>query len=123
MASLAVVIIILGCGVYQYFKGTFVKAVATIIIAICAGIAAFGFFEVLANVFISRGETGRFLSIVPWAQPLSFALLFIIVFGALQTGMMFLTREPVDLGFMPERVGRVVCGFFLGLLLSGFLFS
>ncbi len=124
MASLAVVIIILGCGVYQYFKGTFVKAVATIIIAICAGIAAFGFFEVLANVFISRGETGRFLSIVPWAQPLSFALLFIIVFGALQTGMMFLTQHhPIDLGFLPERIGRVVCGILLGLMLSGLLLT
>ena len=82
MASLAVVIIILGCAAYQYFKGTFISSFATIIIAICAGIAAFGFFEVLANVFISRSDTGKFLSIVPWAQPLCFTLLFIIVFGA-----------------------------------------
>lgn len=124
MASLAVVIIILGCAAYQYFKGTFTRAFATIIIAICAGIAAFGFFEVLANVFISRGDAGNFLSIVPWAQPLCFALLFIIVFGALQTGLIFLTQhQPVDLGFLPERIGRVVCGILLGLLLSGFLFT
>ncbi len=124
MASLAVVIIILGCAAYQYFKGSFIRAAATIIIAICAGIAAFGFFEVLANVFISRGDSGKFLSIVPWAQPLCFALLFIIVFGAMQTGMMFLTHNrPVDLGFLPECIGRVVCGIFLGLLLSGFLLT
>lgn len=124
MASIAVVIIILGCAVYQYFKGSFIRAVATIIIAICAGIAAFGFFEVLANVFIKRSDTGSFLSIVPWAQPLCFALLYIIVFGAMQTGMMYLTHNrPVDLGFLPERIGRVVCGIFLGLLLSGFLFT
>ncbi|MHC4105063.1 MAG: hypothetical protein ACYSR9_08990, partial [Planctomycetota bacterium] len=64
MASLIVVIIILGCAAYQYFKGSFIRAVATIIIAICAGIAAFGFFEVLANVFIKRSDTGSFLSIV-----------------------------------------------------------
>ncbi|MBW7991054.1 MAG: hypothetical protein FVQ84_13700 [Planctomycetes bacterium] len=124
MASLLVVIIILGCAAYQYFKGTFIRAFATIIIAICAGIAAFGFFEVLANVFISRGDAGKFLLIVPWAQPLCFALLFIIVFGALQTGMIFLTHhQPVDLGFLPERIGRIVCGIFLGLLLSGFLLT
>jgi len=124
MASLLVVIIILGCAAFQYFKGTFIRAFATIIIAICAGIAAFGFFEVLANVFINRGDAGKFLSIVPWAQPLCFALLFIIVFGALQTGMIFLTHhQPVDLGFLPERIGRVVCGIFLGLLLSGFLLT
>lgn len=124
MASLVVVTIILGCAAYQYFKGTFIKAFATIIIAICAGIAAFGFFEVLANVFISRSDTGKFLSIVPWAQPLCFALLFIIVFGALQTGMIYIMRhQPIDLGFLPERIGRVVCGIFLGLLLSGFLLT
>ncbi|MHC4727344.1 MAG: hypothetical protein ACYS17_08940, partial [Planctomycetota bacterium] len=124
MASLIVVIIILGCAAYQYFKGSFTRAVATIIIAICAGITAFGFFEVLANVFIKRSDTGSFLSIVPWAQPLSFALLFIIVFGAMQTGLMFLTHNrPVDLGFLPERIGRVVCGILLGLLLSGFLLT
>jgi len=123
MASIAVVLIILGCAAYQYFKGTFIKAFATIIIAVCASVAAFGFFEVLANVFISKGANSRFLSLVPWAQPLCFALLFIIVFGALQTGMMFLTRRQVDLGFLPERVGRVVCGIILGLLLSGFLLT
>ena len=123
MASLAVVLIILGCAAYQYFKGTFIKAFATIIIAICASVAAYGFFEVLANVFIGRGDSGSFLSLVPWAQTLCFALIFIVVFGALQTGMMFLTRQPVDLGFMPERIGRVVCGIFLGLFLSGFLLT
>lgn len=123
MASLSVVIIILGCAAYQFFKGTFIRAFATIIIAICSGIAAFGFFEVLANVLISRSETGSLLAIVPWAQPLCFALLFIIVFGALQTGLIYLTQQPVDLGFLPERIGRVVCGIVLGLLLSGFLLT
>ncbi len=125
MASLAVVLIILGCAAYQFFKGTFVGAFATIIIAICASVAAFGFFEVLANVFISRGENSRdsLLFLVPWAQPLCFALLFIIVFGTLQTGVMFLTRQPIDLGVLPERIGRVVCGLFLGLMLAGLLLT
>ena len=123
LASLSVVLIILGCAAYQYFKGTFIRAFATIIIAVCAIVAAFGFFEVLANVFISRGENSRFLSLVPWAQMLCFALIFIVVFGTLQTGVVFLTRWPIDLGFLPERIGRVVCGIFLGLLLSGFLLT
>ena len=71
MASLGVVVIILGCVAYQYFKGTFIKAVATIIVAICASVVAFSYFEPLANVFISRSDNSRFLSIAPWAQPLS----------------------------------------------------
>jgi hypothetical protein len=123
MADIVVVLIILGCAAYQYFKGTFIRAFATIIIAVFASVAAFGFFEVLANVFIGRGANSSAISLLPWAQTLCFALLFIIVFGALQTGVMFLTRRPVDLGFIPERIGRVVCGIFLGLLLSGFLLT
>jgi len=124
MIGLAVVlIIILGCAAFQYFKGTFVRAFATIIIAICASVAAFGFFEILANVFISKGGDSRFLFLVPWAQTLCFALLFIVVFGVLQTGVMFLTRQPVDLGILPERIGRVVCGIFLGFILAGLLLT
>jgi hypothetical protein len=124
MASLAVIIIILGCAAYQYFKGTLITAVATILIALCAGIAAFGFFEPLANIFISRGDASKFLPIVPWAQPLCFALLFIIVFGALQTGMIFLNQNrKVDFGLLPERIGRVIAGILLGLLISGYLLT
>ncbi|MBN1804840.1 MAG: CvpA family protein [Sedimentisphaerales bacterium] len=124
MAGLVVMIIILGCAAFQYFKGTFIRALATIFIAICAGIVAFGFFEPLANLIISRSSSGSLLAIVSWAQPICFILLFIIVFGALQTGMIFLTlNKPVNLGFLPERIGRVTCGIVLGLLLSGFLLT
>jgi len=121
MASLAVVLIILGCAAIQYFKGTVVRAFATIIIAVCASMVAFGFFEVLANVFISRGDNSRFLSLVPWAQTLCFLLLFILTFAILQTGLTLLTRHPVDLGFLPERIGRVICGLIVGLIVSGLL--
>jgi len=124
MVGLALVlIIILGCAVFLYFKGTLVNAIATIIIAICASVIAFSFFEVLANLIISRSGTGSLLSLVPWAQPLCFALLFILAFAVLQTAALLLTRKPVDLGFLPERIGRVVCGIFLGLILSGFLLT
>ncbi|UCC98025.1 MAG: CvpA family protein [Phycisphaerales bacterium] len=123
MASLAVVLIILGCAAIQYFKGTVVRAFATIIVTICAGMVAFGFFEVLANVFISRGDNSRYMSLVPWAQTLSFLLLFVLTFAILQTGVTFLTRHPVDLGLLPERIGRVVCGLIAGLLASGLLLT
>lgn len=123
MASLIVVLIIAGCAVFQYFKGTVVRAFATIIVTIIAGMVAFGFFETFANVFISRGDDSRFISLVPWAQTLCFILLFVLTFAILQTGLMFLTRESVDLGVLPERIGRVVCGILLGLIVSGFLLT
>jgi hypothetical protein len=123
MASLVVLLIILGCAAAQYFKGTVVRAFATIIAIICAGMVAFGFFEILANVFISRGDDSRFLSLVPWAQTLSFLLLFVLTFAILQTGITMLTPHPVELGFLPERIGRVVCGLIGGLIASGFLLT
>jgi len=123
MASLAVVIIILGCAALQYFKGTFFKAFVMIIIAICSSIVAFGFFEMLANLIISRGTDGSMLSLVPWAHMLSFILLFVVAFGILQTGAVYLIRQPVDLGFLPERIGRVVCGIILGYFVSGLLLT
>jgi len=123
MAGLVVVLIILGCVAYQYLKGTLVKAFAAIIITICASVVAFGYFELLANVFISRSGSSRFLSIVPWAQTLSFVLLFVLAFAILQTIVALLTRHPVDLGLYAERIGRVICGIFLGLILSGFLLT
>ena len=123
MAGLVVVLIILGCVAYQYLKGTLVKAFATIIITICASVVAFGYFELLANVFVSRSDNSRFLSIVPWAQSLSFVLLLVLTFGILQITAALLTRRPVDLGLYAERIGRVLCGIFLGLILSGLLLT
>jgi hypothetical protein len=123
MVSLAVVIIILGCAALQYFYGTFVKAFAMIIIAICSSIVAFGFYEMSANLIISRSNDGSLLSLVPWAQTLCFILLFVATFGVLQTGAIYLIRHEVDLGFWPERIGRAVCGIILGFITSGFLLT
>ncbi|HUS73863.1 MAG TPA: CvpA family protein [Sedimentisphaerales bacterium] len=117
MVDLIVVLIVLGCAALLYLKGTLVKAFATLIIAVCASVVAFGYFELLANVFIGREL------LMPWAQPLSFALLFILTFAVLQTAAIQLIRQPVDLGLWPERIGRVVCGIFLGLFLSGLLLT
>lgn len=123
MAGLAVVLIILGCAAYQYFKGTLVKALATLIISICASVVAFGYFEALANIIISHVSEGRLASLLPWAHSLCFVLLFILTFAGLQTAASQLMRQPVDLGLIPERVGRIVCGIFLGLISSGLLLT
>jgi hypothetical protein len=117
MSSLLVVLIILGCVAYQYLKGTLVKSFIVVITSICAGVVAFGYFELLANVFISNKI------LVFWAYSLSFVLLFILAFAVLQTIAAQLTLKPIDLGLLPERIGRVVFGIFLGLLVSGFLLT
>ena len=118
MASLVVILVVLGCAAGLYFKGTVVRSFAMIIAAICASIVAFAYFESLAAVLIGKDL------IVPWAQAASFILLFVIASAVLQTAVIMITRKaPVDLGFLPERIGCVACGFFLGLIISGFLIT
>ena len=123
MASFIVILIIAACAALLYLKGTVLKALATLIAAVCASIVAFGFFELLANVFIKEPSQSEYPSLMPWAQPLCFVLLFIITFAVLQTLASILTKQPVDLGFYPERIGRVICGILLGLFLSGLLLT
>ncbi|UCG58299.1 MAG: CvpA family protein [Phycisphaerales bacterium] len=118
MASLLVVLVVLGCAAFQFLKGTVVRAFAAIIAAVCASIVAFGFFEVLAKLL-----AGYAPSLAPWAQLISFALLFILAFAVLQTAITQLTRHPVDLGYLPERIGRAFCGIVLGLFVSGVLLT
>ena len=123
MASLLVILVILGCAAYQYLKGTFVKALATIIIAIFSSIVAFGYFEILANLLLSRSNNSSYIFIAPWALPLCFMLLFILTFAILQTALVQLIHKSVDLGFLPERIGRVICGILLGYIISGLLLT
>ncbi|MFA5238820.1 MAG: CvpA family protein [Phycisphaerae bacterium] len=117
IGNLFVVLIILGCSAYQYQKSTFVKSFVAIVVSICASVAAFGYFELLGNIFISSKI------LLGWAHSFSFALLFILVFAVLQTAAIQLIREPINFGLWPERIGRVIFGLFLGLILSGLLFT
>lgn len=117
MASLLVVLIILGSAAYQYLKGTLIKSFTMMVIAICASVIAFGHFELLARILINRQM------FVAWAQPLCFVLLFVLAFAILQAIAAQLTSQPIDLGFWPERIGSVVCGLVLGLILSGLLLT
>jgi hypothetical protein len=115
MASIAVLLIMAGCAAYQYFKGTFLRAFATFMAALCASIVAFAWSEQLANLLRNM--------LSGWAQPVCFVVLFIVTFAVLQTIATMLTREPIDFGVMAERAGRIVLGLFLGLILSGSLLT
>jgi hypothetical protein len=88
-----------------------------LITAICAGVVAFSYFELLANVLITRDI------FITWAQPLSFVLLLLLTFAIFQTIAAQLSRQAIDLGKLPEQIGRVICGIFLGLLVSGYLLT
>jgi len=117
MAIIIVLLLILGSAAFLYFKGTIVRSFACIISAIFACVAAFAYFESLASFFIKHG------TMVPSAYTVSFLLLFVLTFAIYFALALTLTRWPVNFGQLPERIGRVVCGIILGLLLSGALLT
>lgn len=125
MAAIFIIFVILGCVGYQYQKGKLIKAVTGLVVVICSSIAALNYFELLANVVLTRndGESGVYEKLAPWAQPISFLLLFIIVFAILQTIVDQLLKKPGELGNLPDRIGRGVCGIFLGIVVSGVLLT
>jgi hypothetical protein len=124
MASIFVLLIILGCAVYQYFKGSLVSSLAILMIVVWGSVVSFGYFEFLSGfLFIGRDAEGRFPFLMPWEQMLSFALLFVLTFAILQTGASRLISKNINLGLLPERVGRICCGILLGLMLSGLLLT
>ena len=114
MISIIILIIILGCAAAVVFKLNIIRAFAAIIDAICANMVAFNFFEAVTGFLGFLGS---------WAQPFGFLLLFALVFALLQTAIVYLTRDPVDFGFLPERIGRAVLGLILGFIVSGFLLT
>lgn len=120
MAGSVVLFIILGCGAYQYFRGTIFKAVMTIIVAIIACAVAFGFFELAATGLMSKISSDKFH---PLAQPVCFIILFLLSFAVLQTVAMQLGKQGVDFGDLPERIGRPILGIFMGLIVSGLLLT
>ena len=115
MISAVILIIMVGCAVAQYLKGTLVKSFQTFIAALCASFVALWWYEQLSEMLIKQ-ET-----LVDLAQPICFGMLFVITFAVLQTVAISLTKQKIDFGIMPERVGRIVFGLLLGYVISGVL--
>jgi hypothetical protein len=116
MVTVAVLLIIAGCAAYQYFRGNIVRGVATVFMTLIASFIAFGYFEYMAKFLIGFEA---FQSLGAWVYVICFSLLFLICFALFQTGIIAIMREPIDLGDLPEKIGRPIAGVFLGWILSG----
>jgi len=116
MVALVMLAIIAGCAAYLFLKGTLVQGITMILNLIIAGFVALGFFEMLVPLLIKYAA-----SVADWAPLICFALLLILVFAILQTVAMQLGKERVDLGKLPEQIGRVACGVVLGYVVTGHL--
>ena len=82
MASAAILLIMVGCAVAQYLKGSLVKSFTTLIAALCASFAALWWYEQLSEIVVKQEI------IVEYEQPACFGMLFLISFAILQTAAM-----------------------------------
>jgi hypothetical protein len=104
-----------GCAAALYLKSTLIKSFGMFVSALCASFVALWWYEQLSEIVIKQEM------IVDVAQPVCFGMLFVITFAILQTAATTLTKQKIDFGLMPERVGRIVFGLLLGYVLSGVL--
>ncbi len=116
MISLAMLAIMAGCAVGLYLKGTLAQGVAMIFNALIAGFVAFGFFEIASKYLISYSP-----GMAPWAPMACFLLILVLVFALLQVVEMQISKEKIDFGVMPERIGRPATGVVLGYVATGYL--
>jgi hypothetical protein len=123
VANVIAILVVLGCAVYQYQKGSLVQSFATLVISICATAAAFGYFEVVTGLLVGSGDESRIGGLTPWASSLSFAMIFVVLFAVLQTAIGQVQRKAVDLGVIAERAGRIIFGLLMGLVCSGVLIT
>ncbi|MHC4843864.1 MAG: hypothetical protein ACYTEE_08700 [Planctomycetota bacterium] len=118
-----ILLIIAGLVAYQYLKGNFVCSFLMLIIIIFSSIPAFAFYEYASSFIISSDDSNKMAKLVPIAQPLCFFVIFGLSFAILQSIANTLCKEKPDLGVIAERIGRICCGAFSGLLLSGVLLT
>jgi hypothetical protein len=115
IANIAILLIMAGCAVAQYLKGSLVKSFLTFISALIASFVSLWWYE-QAAAFVIKQEY-----IVDYAQSACFGMIFLISFAILQTAGLALTKKKIDFGETPERVGRIVFGLLLGYVIAGVL--
>lgn len=116
MVTALVLLIIAGCAAYQYFKGNIVRGMATVFVVLIASFIAFGYFEYISKLLI---DINSLQNLGTWIYVICFALIFLISFALFQTVIIAMMREPINLGDLPEKIGRPITGVLLGWILSG----
>jgi hypothetical protein len=115
MASIVILVIMAGCAVAQFLKGTLIKSFVTFISALIASFVGLWWYESAAAYLVKQEY------IVNYAQPASFGIIFLISFAIFQTAGLALTKQKINFGEKPERIGRAAFGLLLGYVISGVL--
>ena len=98
---------------FFYLKCSMMQSFMTLWSAVLATIIAFSYYELIADLFISRGFG------LDWALFGCFTLIFIVVFASLRSISEFLFPAAIDLGDAIKLPTSLVCGLLTGVIISG----
>ena len=115
MALVIVILVLLLTLAFFYLKCSMMQSIITLWSAVVAMIVAFSYYELVADLFISRGYGPD------WASFGSFLIVFIVTFGVLRSASEFLFKSNIDLGNIVKISTALVCGLLTGLIFSGSL--
>jgi len=114
-ATVGIIIIVLLCAAHFYLKSSTIRSFAAVISALLAVVVAFNYYEVVADILISRGRWGQ------WAQPGIFVFIFLATFALAKSLADFLLRPGINFGAITTRLTVVISGTVVGLIISGIL--
>lgn len=114
MIAIAIILLVTGYTVaHFYLKFSPITAFVSLMAAIFGSIAAFNYYEILANLFISRGYGGA------WAWAGSFLAIFAFSFALLRELFDRLSGGNIDLGKNVKIAAAIGFGTMTGLTISG----
>jgi hypothetical protein len=97
-----------------YLKCSVMTAFSTFMASIFGSIIAFAYYEMLANLFVSRGYGD-------WAPAGCFVLAFVLGFAAVRALADLLVGANIDFGNAAKVTVNLILGVVTGLILSGHL--
>ncbi len=102
IASLVILIIIVGVVLRLYLNGTVLNTFVTLICVLAAMALALGYYEVLVNVMLTKGI------LIKWASSISLLAIFGISFVILRVIGGFVTGTAIHFSNIPDKI--ICCG-------------
>lgn len=115
LALVGILIIVVLTAAYFFLKCDAVTSFATLIAAVLGFILAFGYFETVGGLLLSKGYGGQ------WVYSLSYLILFILGFAILRVPADLIWHSEIELSDMVTKIISPVCGIITGLIISGVL--
>lgn len=117
MTMVLIILILLLVVAYFYLKCTVMASLSTLVLAILTTLITLSCYEVLAELFISRGYG------IQWAQCGCYVLAFILSFALLRALRDLLAGgHKIDLGNPLKISVAIICGLLSGIIACGNIF-